>query len=306
AAVRLFKEHAAPAFRGSCRTRPESAPVSAGRYSGIQVGRLDPFVGPVADCDDRRLERATLIGQLVFDAHRGGGKHVPSRHTFDLQLPQPLGEHAIADIGDVFPDLVISGFAGEHCADYRAGPAATNQLDRLVILGANRLLAHILYVSGDAGIDNSYLSKYSNLSRVINLTLVAAFFSYPPAGDVLMFATAKNDAASAVEKLAGTWKIDPAHSGVEVVVTHLMISKVRGRFSDISGTVVTDGTPEGSRIEAEIGTASITTNDAGRDTHLRSADFFDVETYPKIRFVSTAVKSTGHDEFIVTGDLTIR
>jgi polyisoprenoid-binding protein YceI len=121
-----------------------------------------------------------------------------------------------------------------------------------------------------------------------------------------MFATAKNDAASAVEKLAGTWKIDPAHSGVEFVVTHLMISKVRGRFSDISGTVVTDGTPEGSRIEAEIGTASITTNDAGRDTHLRSADFFDVETYPKIRFVSTAVKSTGHDEFIVTGDLTIR
>jgi len=85
-----------------------------------------------------------------------------------------------------------------------------------------------------------------------------------------------------------------------------MISKVRGRFSDISGSVTTDGTPEGSRIEAEIGTASITTNDAGRDTHLRSGDFFDVEKYPKIRFVSTGVKSTGSDEFVVTGDLTIR
>jgi polyisoprenoid-binding protein YceI len=121
-----------------------------------------------------------------------------------------------------------------------------------------------------------------------------------------MSATAQNEAGSAVASLAGSWKIDPAHSGVEFVVTHLMISKVRGRFSDISGSVTTDGTPEGSRIEAEIGAASITTNDAGRDTHLRSADFFDVEKYPKIRFVSIEVKSTGSDEFVVTGDLTIR
>jgi polyisoprenoid-binding protein YceI len=78
-----------------------------------------------------------------------------------------------------------------------------------------------------------------------------------------MSAIARNDAGSAVERLAGTWKIDPAHSGIEFVVTHLMISKVRGRFSDIAGTVVTDGTPEGSRVEAEIGAASITTNDVG-------------------------------------------
>lgn len=119
----------------------------------------------------------------------------------------------------------------------------------------------------------------------------------------------KNDAtagSSATASLAGTWKIDPAHSGVEFIVTHLMISKVRGRFSDISGTVETDGTPEGSRIEVEIGTASITTNDSGRDTHLRSADFFDVEKYPKIRFVSTGVKSRSDTEFGVSGDLTIR
>ncbi len=105
---------------------------------------------------------------------------------------------------------------------------------------------------------------------------------------------------------AGTWNVDPAHSGVEFTVTHLMISKVRGRFSDISGSVVTDGTPEGSRVEVEIGTASISTHDNGRDTHLRSADFFDVEQYPKIRFVSTSVKSKSDDEFRVTGDLTIK
>jgi polyisoprenoid-binding protein YceI len=105
---------------------------------------------------------------------------------------------------------------------------------------------------------------------------------------------------------AGTWNIDQSHSGVEFTVTHLMISKVRGRFSDISGSVVTDGTPEGSRVTVELGTASINTHEAGRDTHLRSADFFDVEKYPKIRFVSTAIKSKSADEFRITGDLTIK
>lgn len=104
----------------------------------------------------------------------------------------------------------------------------------------------------------------------------------------------------------GTWQIDPAHSGVEFTVTHLMISKVRGRFADIAGTVVTDGTADGSKIDVEIGAASISTHDNTRDTHLRSADFFDVEKYPKIRFVSTAIKSRGDKEFRVTGDVTIR
>lgn len=106
--------------------------------------------------------------------------------------------------------------------------------------------------------------------------------------------------------LAGTWQIDPAHSGVEFVVTHLMISKVRGRFSNLSGTVVTDGTAEGSKIDVEIATASISTHDDGRDTHLRSADFFDVEKYPSIFFVSTEIKSLDAERFRVTGDLTIR
>ncbi|HEY5087858.1 MAG TPA: YceI family protein [Gemmatimonadaceae bacterium] len=118
--------------------------------------------------------------------------------------------------------------------------------------------------------------------------------------------TDATSAGNATSSHAGTWQIDPAHSGVEFAVTHLMISKVRGRFSDISGSVVTDGKPEGSRIEVEIGAASIDTHNNGRDTHLRSADFFDVEKYPKIRFASTAIKSDGDAEFRVTGDLTIR
>jgi polyisoprenoid-binding protein YceI len=117
--------------------------------------------------------------------------------------------------------------------------------------------------------------------------------------------TTESGTALAGAAKAGTWQIDPAHSSVDFVVTHLMISKVRGRFSDISGTVVTKGTPESSTVEVEIGTASISTHDAGRDTHLRSADFFDVEKYPKIRFVSRSIKAKSNDEFRVLGDLTI-
>jgi polyisoprenoid-binding protein YceI len=121
-----------------------------------------------------------------------------------------------------------------------------------------------------------------------------------------MSAIAATSPAATTSSRAGTWNIDPAHSGVEFAVTHLMIAKVRGRFSDVSGTVVTDGTPEGSRIEVAINAASVSTHDNTRDTHLRSADFFNVEKYPTIRFVSTAIKSRGDGEFRVTGDVTIR
>ncbi|MDQ2890318.1 MAG: YceI family protein [Gemmatimonadota bacterium] len=117
--------------------------------------------------------------------------------------------------------------------------------------------------------------------------------------------TATTPAPESRERLAGTWQIDPAHSSVEFAVTHLMISKVRGRFSDVAGSVATDGTPAGSRIDVEIKTASISTHDNARDTHLRSADFFDVEKYPQMRFVSTSIRSGSGKDFHVTGDLTI-
>ena len=112
-------------------------------------------------------------------------------------------------------------------------------------------------------------------------------------------------AGSSTLPLAGSWAVDPVHSAVEFAVTHLMISKVRGRFSDITGTVVSDGTPEGSRIDVQVGAASIDTHDSGRDKHLRSADFFDVEKYPHLTFVSTKIASKSGDEFHVAGDLTI-
>jgi polyisoprenoid-binding protein YceI len=104
---------------------------------------------------------------------------------------------------------------------------------------------------------------------------------------------------------AVTYTIDPTHSTAEFKVRHLMVANVKGHFSGITGTVVFDpGAPENSRVEATIDAATIHTRDDQRDTHLKSADFLDVEKYPTIAFVSK--KITGSDgEGKVTGDLTI-
>lgn len=107
-----------------------------------------------------------------------------------------------------------------------------------------------------------------------------------------------------------TWKIDPAHTSVEFAVKHMMFTTVRGRFKDVKGTIEADeSNPDGSRVEVELGAASIDTGNADRDAHLRSADFLDVETHPTITFrskrVEGAAKKEG-DRFKVIGDLTIR
>ncbi|WP_044245575.1 YceI family protein [Chondromyces apiculatus] len=101
------------------------------------------------------------------------------------------------------------------------------------------------------------------------------------------------------------WAIDASHSAITFKVRHLMISNVRGSFQQVSGEVVYDPRhPEKARVSARIDVASITTNEEKRDAHLRSADFFDVETYPTITFVSKAFKPTG-DGGELTGTLTI-
>jgi polyisoprenoid-binding protein YceI len=105
-----------------------------------------------------------------------------------------------------------------------------------------------------------------------------------------------------------TWTIDPKHSLVELSVKHMMFTTVKGRFADVSGTIVVDGAnPADSSVEAEIAAASIDTREEQRDAHLRSADFLEVETYPTISFKSTRVEGTkGSDQLRVVGDLTIR
>ena len=103
-----------------------------------------------------------------------------------------------------------------------------------------------------------------------------------------------------------TWKIDPAHSNVELAVKHLMISTVKGLFTDVEGEIViVDGDPSKSSVSATLKAASIDTRTKQRDDHLRSADFLDAANFPEITFMSTRI-SGDESEFEVVGNLTIR
>ena len=104
--------------------------------------------------------------------------------------------------------------------------------------------------------------------------------------------------------VAGTYRIDASHTGVEFSVRHLGLSKVRGRFSGVEGTIHIADDPAASSVTASIDATTVDTRDAQRDTHLRSADFFDVERHPTLDFRSTRVREDG-DEWLVDGDLTI-
>jgi len=104
----------------------------------------------------------------------------------------------------------------------------------------------------------------------------------------------------------GEYAIDPAHTTVEFIGRHLMITKVRGRFPEVSGTITIDDEPERSHVEVELGVASIDTGNPDRDGHLRSPDFFDADQYPTISFRSTNVEAGASGTWAVTGDLTVR
>jgi polyisoprenoid-binding protein YceI len=103
-----------------------------------------------------------------------------------------------------------------------------------------------------------------------------------------------------------TWKIDPAHSTAQFVVRHMMITNVRGGFHSVNGTIEYDReNPAASSIDVVIDATTISTGDPARDTHLKSADFLDVEEYPAITFKSRSVAPNGDGELNVTGDLSI-
>ena len=104
---------------------------------------------------------------------------------------------------------------------------------------------------------------------------------------------------------AGNWQIDRSHTSVEFVARHLMIAKVRGRFTDVAGTIEIGDVPEQSSAHVTIQAASIATGDDGRDAHLRSADFLDVERFPTLEFHSSKVTKEG-SQWLLAGDLTIR
>jgi len=109
----------------------------------------------------------------------------------------------------------------------------------------------------------------------------------------------------AVADISGDYVLDPTHSRIGFSARHAMVTKVRGHFDELEGTAHVDvANPADSRVAVTLKTASITTGQAQRDAHLKTGDFFDIETYPEITFVSTAVETDG-DEWAVTGDLTI-
>jgi len=104
---------------------------------------------------------------------------------------------------------------------------------------------------------------------------------------------------------AATWNIDPVHSEVGFSVRHMMVSKVRGRFTTFSGQLVTAEDPTKSSVTAEIDLGSINTGNEQRDEHIKSPDFFDVENHPTMTYRSTGVRVEDGD-YVLDGELTLK
>ncbi len=104
----------------------------------------------------------------------------------------------------------------------------------------------------------------------------------------------------------GTYTVDPSHSHVGFVARHLVAAKVRGSFTGFEGTIVIGETPESSSVRAAAKASTIKTNQDQRDEHLRSSDFFEVETYPELTLVSKRVSSRGDGHYDLAADLTIK
>jgi len=117
--------------------------------------------------------------------------------------------------------------------------------------------------------------------------------------------TADTTATAIPGYVAGTWTIDPVHSEVGFSVRHMMVSKVRGRFTNFTGEIVTAEDPFKSSATAEIDLKSITTGQDQRDEHLRSADFFEVEKYPTMTYRSTSARFEDGN-YILDGELTLK
>jgi len=112
--------------------------------------------------------------------------------------------------------------------------------------------------------------------------------------------------ANAPETTTTTWNIDPVHTMAEFKVRHMMITNVKGHFTGVTGVLTLDEQDiTKSHVEASIDAASINTREADRDTHLKSADFLDVEKFPNLSFKSTQISKNGEGELSVEGDLTM-
>jgi polyisoprenoid-binding protein YceI len=104
----------------------------------------------------------------------------------------------------------------------------------------------------------------------------------------------------------GTWVLDTAHTTVAFTVRHMGISKVRGTFARVEARVIVGDSLEESTLTARVDMSSVDTGNPDRDAHLRSPDFFDIETYPTMEFASTAIREDGTDGYLVDGVLTLK
>ena len=105
---------------------------------------------------------------------------------------------------------------------------------------------------------------------------------------------------------AGRYQIDAAHSGLELVARHLVVSKVRARFTNWQADLEIADDPTESRLDVSIDVSSFSSGDTNRDVHVTGPDFFDADSFPTATFRSTSIVSTGSDTWSVTGDLTVR
>src|SRR5688500_4645005 len=113
--------------------------------------------------------------------------------------------------------------------------------------------------------------------------------------------------AEVLDHLTGSYQLDPAHSRLGFAARYALVARVRGAFDSFEGRMHVDASDESRcSVALTIDAASIRTNNAERDGHLRSGDFFDVERYPTITFESTGVTALGDGRYRVTGDLTIK
>lgn len=104
---------------------------------------------------------------------------------------------------------------------------------------------------------------------------------------------------------AGAWNVDATHSRIGFVARHMMVTKVKGQFSDYTAKVEIGENPLASSVEVEVQMASVDTGNADRDGHLRTNDFFDIDTYPTMTFKSTSILADG-DDYRLIGDLTVK
>jgi polyisoprenoid-binding protein YceI len=104
---------------------------------------------------------------------------------------------------------------------------------------------------------------------------------------------------------AGTWAVDPKHSTVEFQVKHMGIANVKGKFNEFAGTLEIGDDLATAKASGTVKVASVDTNEEQRDAHLRSADFFDAETYPELSFAATAIEPVDEETFRIAGDLTL-